>query len=304
VSFSLTILGSSSALPTSQRFTSAHALTMHGHSYLIDCGEGSQIRLRQLGISLRRINHIFISHLHGDHYYGLYGLITSLNLLGRKNDLNIYAFPELYQLLNLDRDIFPHEKLDYNINIIPLNNESPQIIYENKNIEVLSIPLRHRIPCCGFVFAEKEKPRKMLKEAILKYNIPIACIKGIKDGNDYICNDGRLISNNLLIESAPPQKKYAYINDTLYTKSVIPYVKYANILYHEATFDEKMIARARQTCHSTAKQAAIIAKESEVEKLIIGHFSARYKELQPLLNEAREIFPETYLAEDGLNFNF
>lgn len=301
MSFILTVLGSSSALPTSKRFPSAHVLNIHEHFFLVDCGEGTQFQLRKLQVRLSRINQIFISHLHGDHIFGLPGLISTFSLLGRTNDLYIYGHSQLSTYLEFYKSQFGRD-LTFNIIFIPVKTNKQQVIYEDKHVTVETIPLRHRIPVTGFMFREKEKDRNIRKEAIKKFEISIRDIVNIKKGKDYILPDGRIIPNADL--TIPPfrSRSYAYCADTLFFKGLAERIKNVDLLYHEATFMEKDKKLARLTMHSTAAQAARIAMLAGVRKLIIGHFSSRYKDVNDLVSEAREIFENTEAAEDGRQF--
>jgi ribonuclease Z len=301
MSFSLTILGSSSALPTSRRNPSAHVLNVHEHFFLIDCGEGTQLQINKYNIRLGKINHVFISHLHGDHMFGLYGLFSTFNLLNREHDLHIYAHPEINHTIKYYKDWFGN-KLSYNIIIHPFKSNRRILIFENKHMTVESFPLKHRIPTVGFIFREKEKPRNIKKEVVEKYNIPVKEIVKIKQGEDFTTSEGQTIKNEQL--TLPPYRlrSYAYCSDTLYTKRYIEYIKGVNLLFHETTFLNRDKDLAKQTYHSTAFQAATIAKEAGVGKLLIGHFSARYKDVSVLVEEARKIFKNTYAVEDGDNF--
>lgn len=299
MAITLTILGSSSALPTSDRYTSAHVLNVHEHLFLIDCGEGTQMRFRQLKLHFNKLDRIFISHLHGDHFFGIFGLLSTLQLLGRKNELHIYSFPGLADLI---KNIQFGEEFTFPIIFHNLQNKEKEIIYSDKKIEVTSFPLNHRIPTCGFVFREKPKLLKILKEKIIEFSIPVSKINEIKNGNDFVTEEGKVIPNKELTLNTDNPRTYAYCSDTIYSPEIIPYINGVNLLYHEATFLENLLERANTTFHSTASQAAEIAKAAKVEKLIIGHYSVRYKELDGFLTESREVFPETYLAIDGLQF--
>ncbi len=297
----LTILGSSSALPTSERFPSAHLLNAHERLYLIDCGEGTQMQLRKNHIRFGKINHIFISHLHGDHVFGLYGLLSTFSLMGRTNPLYLYA-PENYdQILHTHLNDFDIH-LNYNVNFMPLAGKNPVKILDDKYVTVTSFPLKHRVPSFGFLFREKEADRKIIKECITKYEIPIAKIQGIKKGNDFVTTDGTVIKNEDI--TLPPTKplSYAYCSDTRYFKRLSSFVKDVTLLYHEATFNKDKNDLADLTGHSTTISAAKVAKESKVRTLIIGHFSARYKDITSLVDEARTIFPATVAAEDGKTY--
>lgn len=303
MNFSFTVLGSSSAIPTSKSYTSAHVVKHHGHFFLVDCGEGTQMRLRELSIPFSRINHIFISHLHGDHFFGLFGLLTTFNLLNRKQVLHIYSFPDIKKVLNTDNpELIFGENFGYKIIFHDLNSSSPETIYESKNLSIRSVPMKHRIPCCGFVFTEKPLPRKLIKEKIDYYQIPVFKRAGIKNGEDLILDNGKVILNKDLTSDPQSSRKIAVCSDTLYNKALIAEIKNADLLYYEATFMHKLLGRARETCHSTARQAGQIAKESGAKKLIIGHFSVRYKDISELEVEARKVFAETYAATDKTEF--
>jgi ribonuclease Z len=302
VSFTVTVLGSSSALPTSERNFSAHVLNVDERFFLIDCGEATQIQLRRFKIKFGRINHIFITHLHGDHILGLPGLVSSYGLLGRKNDLHIYAFAELENMMN-DFSKFLGANLPFSIIFHHLDPHSTQLIYQNSKMEVYSFPLMHSSPTCGFLFKEKEKERNIKKEVVDKHQLSVKDILDIKAGADLINNAGKTIPNKDLTISPHKPRSYAYCSDTLYHEAVVPVIKNVDLLYHEATFSESNSKYAQETMHATAKQAAQIALKAKAKKLIIGHFSARQKNVSVLLNEARQLFPETYLANDGVVFN-
>ncbi|MEO6882651.1 MAG: ribonuclease Z [Bacteroidia bacterium] len=296
--FDITILGCSSATPTSKRNPTAQLVNHAERFFLIDCAEATQIQLRKFKIKFQRINHIFISHLHGDHYLGLPGLLASMHLLGRTNDLHIYAQAELQEIIEIN---YKHSdtRLNYKIVYHPLKYDKSEIIYEDEKLFVSTIILNHRVPCCGFIFSEKENQRNIIKEKIEEYSIPVSEINNIKSGADYICEDGKIILNAALTLDSFPTRKYAYCSDTCYDESIIEQIKKVDLLYHEATFMQNMLARAKATFHSTAAQAGEIALKAEVKQLIIGHYSARYKELEPLLAEAKNIFSNTVLAVEG-----
>ena len=297
----LTILGSSSALPTSGRFPSAHVLNAHERLFLIDCGEGTQMQLRKTRIRFAKINHIFISHLHGDHVFGLYGLLSTFSLMGRTNPVHLYA-PE-----NYDKILKSHLR-DFDINLsfeiifIPLSGKNPFNILDDKYLTVTTFPLKHRVPAYGFLFREKLSDRKIIKESIDKYNIPQIRIPAIKKGEDFITSDGKIVKNEEITLPPPQPLSYAYCSDTKYFKRLASFVKDVSLLYHEATFDKTKEDLASMTGHSTTLDAAKTALEANVGTLIIGHFSARYKDIAPLVDEARTIFPETYPAIDGKTY--
>ena len=303
MAFSLIILGSSSALPTSDRNLTAHLLNVNERFFLIDCGEGTQLQLRKLKVNFNRIDHIFISHLHGDHIFGLPGLISTFNLLGRKKILHLYADEVLEIILNSFLANFIN-KLSFNLVFHKLKSDSHNLIFENSSITVHSFPLKHKIPTCGFVFREKPHMRKIRKEMIEYYHISIKDILNIKNGEDYVTNDGTCISNSLLTTDPPPAKSYAFCSDTVFYEEVISSIKNIDILYHEATFADEDSDLAKITLHSTASDAAKIAKIANAKKLIIGHFSSRYKDVSHLLEQANKIFPETLLAKDGMKIDF
>jgi ribonuclease Z len=297
MNFDLTILGSGSALPTSRRYCTAHALSVHERFFLIDCGEGTQIQLRKSGVKLSRLNHIFISHLHGDHVFGLFGLLSTFNLLGRKSDLQLFGPADLQKIINFYIEQFT-EGMQYKIIFNPITTRNYNLIFTDNHVDVYSFPLKHRVPTWGFYFLEKEKELKLKKDTVDKYQLSIKNIIHIKKGNDFVSLNGEIIPNADL--TIPPSKarSYAFCSDTAYYERIIKWVEGVDILYHEATFASAERKIAKQTSHSTAQQAATIAKKAGVKKLIIGHYSNRYKDLEVLLREARDIFPETYLAED------
>ena len=301
MAFELTILGSGSATPTSERYPTAQVLNASGRFFLIDCGEGTQIQIRRQKIGFGKIKHIFISHLHGDHYYGLIGLISTFNLLGLKNDLHIYSPSQLKDIIQPQLDFIKGD-LQFNIIFHPLNFKKPQLIFEDKKVEVYSFPLKHSINCCGFLFREKEKEANIKKECIQQYNISIAQIVKIKQGADFITSEGETIPNEALTIPPPPPLSYAFCSDTAFYPPVVDVIKGVNLLYHEATFTEELRDWANKTYHSTALDAAKIAQMANAGKLIIGHFSSRYKSVEPFLEEARTVFPNTEDAVDGKTY--
>ncbi len=299
MSFKITILGSSSALPSYKKFPSAHVINIHERFFLTDCGEGTQIRIRQYKIKASKINHIFISHLHGDHFFGIFGLISSFNLLGRKNDLHIFSPGDLEKMVYT---VIKKNDLNFNIFFHRLSTDTKTSIYESKSIKISCFPLNHRIETYGFLFEEKQKEKNIKKEMIQKNNLKISDIIKIKKGEDFITGDGTIIPNNMLTLPRQETRSYAYCSDTVFAPEIIPYIKNADILYHEATFAEDLKETAEITKHSTASDAATIALKANVKKLIIGHFSSRYKDTNQILSEAKNIFPDTFIAEDGTTF--
>lgn len=297
----LTILGSSSALPTSERFQSAHVLNVHERMFLIDCGEGTQMQLRKYRIRFGRINHIFISHLHGDHVFGIYGLLSTLSLMGRKAPLHLYAPAKFDAILRSHLDDFEIQ-LSYKIDFIPLIGKTPSVILNDKYITVTSFPLIHRVPSFGFLFREKEKERNIKKESLALYNIPVERIPAVKKGEDYIRPDGSVIKNEEL--TLPPDEplSYAYCSDTKYFAELASFVPDVTMLYHEATFDKSKDDLAAVTFHSTTIDAAKTAMNSRAGTLLIGHFSSRYRDINPLVEEARSVFRRTFPAIDGKSY--
>jgi len=294
----LTILGSSSALPTSERYPSAHVLNVHERLFLIDCGEGTQMQLRRYRIKLAKINHIFISHLHGDHVFGLYGLLSTLNLMGRENPVHLYAPENYIQILYSHLQDFDIH-LSFEINFVPLSGKDPALILDDKYITVTSFTLQHRVPAFGFLFREKKGERNIINECIKKYNIPYVRIPAIKKGEDFVTSDNIVIKNEDITLPSPEPVSYAYCSDTKYFKRLASYVKGVTLLYHEATFDKSKADLAKTTGHSTTLDAARTALEAGVGTLLIGHFSARYRDISTLVEEARSLFPGTYSAIDG-----
>lgn len=300
----LTILGCSSALPTSERFSTAQVLQMLGRYFLIDCGEGTQMQLRKAKSPFSKINNIFISHLHGDHYFGIFGLLSSFSMLGRKHPLHIFGPKQLQDIISHQTQFFG-EDLSFPIVYTatdPLNEL--MLLYEDKRVEVYSFPLKHRTPTTGFLFKEKGKEPNVRKDAIEQYKLTITEIVAIKSGSDLRTEDGTVVAHQDLVVFPDPPKSYAFCSDTAYSQNTASYVKGASLLYHEATFTDELLSRAKQTLHSTARQAAQVATEAGAERLIIGHFSARYKDLNVFLHEARAVFPNTFLAEDLKTFQF
>jgi ribonuclease Z len=298
----LTILGSSSALPTSERYPSAHVLTAHERLFLIDCGEGTQMQLRKNRIRLSKLNNIFISHLHGDHIFGLYGLLSTLSLMGRKNSVRLHA-PENYHKILLSHLLDFDIHLSFEIDFIPLSGKDPVQILDDKFLTVTSFPLKHRVPSFGFLFREKISDRNIIKESIIKYSIPPVRIPAIKKGADYVTPDGAIIKNEEITLPPPEPLSYAYCSDTKYFPRLASFVKGVNLLYHEATFDKSLADLAKLTGHSTTLDAARTAAGAEAQTLIIGHFSARYRNIYPLVEEARTIFSNTLPAIDGMSYD-
>ena len=297
--FEVTILGCGSATPTLRHGPTSQLLEHDSHLFLIDCGEGTQLQLRRFKIRFAKINHIFISHNHGDHCLGLPGLISTLHLLGRNRALFVYCQDGLKEAVEQQLKI-SHSRLRFEINWHTLDSTEKRLIFENKKLEVFSFPLSHRVPCCGFLFAEKPKPRNIKSEYITKYNIPVARIRQIKAGSDYTLEDGTVISNSELTYQAEPAASYAFCSDTAYLTRTAEFIRSVDLLYHESTFLESEIERAEFTFHSTAKQAAQVAKEAKAKKLVLGHYSARYRDMQAFKDEAMQVFSHVELADEGM----
>lgn len=297
--FQLTILGTSSALPTSNRYPTAHVLNVRGRFFLIDCGEGTQTQMRKYKIGFAKVNQIFISHLHGDHIFGLIGLISTFALLGRSADLHLYAHSEIQAYLDPQIKFLYPEGISYRIVYHPLNFKREQLVYEDKSVTAYSFPLDHRISTCGFRFEEKPVLPNLIPEKIKEFNIPIRNRQAIKEGADFITENGRIIPNSELIVNKHKARTFAFCSDTRFNESYIESVKNVDLLYHEATFASDNQALAQTTYHSTGEDAARTASKAEVGKLIIGHFSARYKDHTRILKEAQAIFPNTEAISEG-----
>lgn len=300
--FSLTILGSSSAIPTSKRFPTAQVLQVHERFFLIDCGEGTQIQLKRFSVPFTRINHIFISHLHGDHIFGLFGLLSTYSLIGRKAPIHIFAHRDLAPTLDHYKQYFGGG-MTYEIIFHPFIATETKEIYADNHVRVEIVPLRHSVPVVGFLFKEKEKPLNLKKDAIKKYQLSIKDIVSVKSGDDYVTPSGVTIPNHEL--TLPPYipRSYGFCTDTLAFARLAIAFRDVDLLYFESTFAESDKKMAQQTGHATAAQAASIALQANAGKLLIGHFSTRYKNIELLKNEAQDIFPETIAVEDGDKFS-
>ena len=297
--FEVNILGCGSALPTTRHFSSSQVINIREKLFMIDCGEGTQLQLRRSKLKFTRLNHIFISHLHGDHCFGLIGLISTFGLLGRTATLHIYAHQDLERIMQPQLDFFC-KGMTYEIKFHSFNPSISETIYDDRSVTVRTLPLNHRIPTCGFLFQEKKTPNHIIREMVDFYKIPTYELNRIKNGEDYITSDGIIIPNNRLTTPSANPRSYAYCSDTLYQKSILSHIKDIDLLYHEATFSESEAARAKETFHSTAAEAATIARDASVRQLIIGHFSARYEDESILLKEAQAIYPNTLLAKENL----
>lgn len=300
--FELRILGSSSATPSTNRHHTAQVLTIGNQHHLIDCGEGTQMQLMLYRIKHQRICNIYISHLHGDHYFGLAGLISTMHLQGRQTPLHLFGPPGLSEILSLQ---FKYSGTNLNFKLVfhELDTTVYKKIFEDKSVTVHTIPMEHRVPCCGFLFREKPKPRPLIKEKLPDFLRPPQLVR-LKWGEDIRDEAGNLLVRNTDVTLAPKRSRsYAYCSDSRYKPALLPYLQHVDLLYHEATFTHDLRERAAYTFHSTARQAAELAAAAQVRQLIIGHFSVRYKDLSPLLEEAREVFPATELATEGSIFS-
>ncbi|MBK9525745.1 MAG: ribonuclease Z [Bacteroidetes bacterium] len=300
--FEVGILGSSSATPIYQRHPTAQVINFHERFFLIDCGEGTLIQMNRYKIKFHRINHIFISHLHGDHYLGLLGLISTMHLQGRVSTLHIHGPQDLKEIIDIQLK-YSETTLRYPVEFHSIDPKNPTVLYDDEDVTISSIILSHRIPCTGFLFTEKPRQRKLKKDKLAQFNIPVTFYNELKAGKDYIDEEGKTVPNSALTIDPRKPRSYAFCSDTIFDERLISIVKGVDLLYHEATFLSDKADRAKETFHSTAAQAATIAKEAGVRRLIIGHFSARYKNLYPLLEEAKSVFPETTLAIEGDRFS-
>ena len=301
IPFQLTIIGAGSAIPTVHRAATSQLLRYAGSQILIDCAEGTQIQLKMLKISAMRIDRILISHLHGDHYFGLIGLISSMHLLGRNKPLFVYGPPELIDILLLQLKL-SETKLNYSLVFKPLDPDGEQLVFEGDGLQCFSFPVLHRIPTWGFRIEEQQAERQIKPDFIAQYQPEIVAIKAIKNGADYEDSQCNIHSNELITLPLRSPRSFAFCTDTAYHEGLVKHIQKVSLLYHEATFLHQNAQTATDTFHSTAHQAASIAKKAEVKQLIIGHYSSRYTDLDPLLKEARQLFSSSHLAIDGSVF--
>lgn len=296
--FNINILGCGSALPTTRHLATSQIVDLRDKLYMIDCGEGTQVQMRRMRVRFGRLAHIFISHLHGDHCFGLPGLISTLGMLGRTGELVVHGPKEVETYLRPVMDLFCRG-MEFEVRFNPVDTRSHSLVMEDRSLSVYSIPLKHRSPTCGYLFAEKPKEAHIIREMTDFYQVPVRCMKDIKQGQDYVTPEGEVVPNSRLTRPAAPPKRYAFCSDTAYNRSIIPIIEGADLLYHEATFAECDLARAKETFHSTARQAAEIARDAHVKRLVIGHYSARYEDLSELHREAEAVFPGTILGNEG-----
>ena len=300
--FSVTILGSSSAAPTSRRNTTAQLVNFYQRYYLIDCGEGTQVQLRRQHLKMSKINHIFISHLHGDHFFGLVGLISSLNLFGRTKELHIYSDPRIKDVIDLQLEISETE-LQFEIIYHPLNYSKKEKLFEDKKLKIYSFPLEHRVPTCGFLFQEKQSIPNIKREIIKKYNPDIEQIKAIRSGGDLLTANGLKIKNQDLIKNPPPPRSYAFCSDTKYFESMHQFFKGVELLYAECTFMKDLQTVAVDKYHMTTTDVSKLALEAEAKNLIVGHFSARYRDIADFEEELLSMLPNAKLVNDLMEYH-
>ena len=297
---SVTILGNNSAVPAFNRHPTSQVVSHDGTNYLVDCGEGTQIQMIKYKIRRGKITHIFISHLHGDHYFGLVGLINTFSLLSHKQEMHIYAPAPLQQIIEMQLNV-ANNLLSYSLHFHTLSE--PGVLVDNEKIRISCFLTAHRIECYGFVFEEKEGKRKLLIDKVRKLEIPISFYSSLQAGLDYITPKGKRIPNTDVTAAPEKGKKYAFCADTKYDESIIPHIYCADMIYHETTYLDNMRDKAEERFHSTTKQAALIARKAMVKKLLIGHFSSKYATLEQFVQEAKEVFPETELALEGVTYN-
>ena len=299
----LTILGCYAATPRTITNPTSQVLEIRNRMFLIDCGEGTQVQLRKNKIKFSKINHIFISHLHGDHMYGLVGLVSTYMLLGRVADLHIYGPKGIKEIITLQLKL-SNSWTNYNLYFHELTSSESEIIFEDDKVVVKTIPLKHRIYTNGFLFQEKFKERKLDINAVLNYEIDQVYYQKIKNGSDITLDDGRVIPNTELTLDPEKSKSYAFCSDTIYNEDILPIIKDIDVLYHESTFLETESVLAEKTMHSTAKEAATIALKANAKNLVLGHYSTRYESILKFKEEAETIFPNVFLGDDGESFSF
>lgn len=296
---SVTILGNNSAVPAFDRHPTSQVVTLDGNNYLVDCGEGTQIQMIRYKIRRSKISHIFISHLHGDHYFGLVGLINTFGLLSHQQDLHVFGPAQLQEIIELQLKV-AETNLSYKLHFHTITKEA--VLVDNDRIKISCFRTNHRIECYGFVFEEKKKPRKLNPEKAIEYEVPSSFYERLRNGEDYIHKDGRIIKNEWVTTDAPKADKYSFCGDTKYDESIIPHIKGSDMIYHETTYLDNLRERAIERFHSTSKQAATIALKAGVKKLLIGHFSSKYADLKEFETEAREVFENTDLALEGVTY--
>lgn len=300
--FKVYVLGCGSALPTLRHALSSQVVELRGKQFMVDCGEGTQTQLRRSRIRFTKLSHVFITHLHGDHCFGLIGMVSTFGLLGRTAPLHVHADAALGPMLEAQVRLFC-PSLGYDVVFHPVDCAKAQVIYEDRSLTVETLPLRHRVPCCGYLFREKPTLPHIRPDMLALYGIPTSQANNIKAGRDWTLDDGTVVPNGRLVAPADPPRSYAYCSDTQYIADLHERLRGVTVLYHEATYGADNEENARKYCHSTAAQAATVARDAGVGRLVIGHFSARYEDESVLLNEARAVFPNTELADERRAFN-
>jgi ribonuclease Z len=297
----LTILGNNSAIPGNDRHPTAQIIDIHDQQFLADCGEGTQIQMQRYNIRRKRINYIFISHLHGDHYFGLIGLLTSMGLMGRVNPLYVFGPPALKDIIDLHLAV-ANTVLPFELHFKALKEGEAELLVDTPHFKVQSFPTEHRIPCHGFLFTAKNNGRKIIPEKCREYEVPSAFYRYLKEGSDYTRKDGVEVKNEWVTEAGPKEKKYAYCADTKYTLSFLEYIKGADAIYHESTYLHDLKERAEERFHTTAQQAAELALKAQVGRLFLGHFSSKYVELDGFYEEASKVFANVEVTGEGVSY--
>ena len=300
--FRVHILGCGSALPTLHHNASAQVVEIRGKLFLVDCGEGTQVQLRRSRLRFTKISAVFITHLHGDHCFGLIGMLSTFGLLGRTARLAIYAPAALEPMLKQQMQLLCHD-FDYEVDFHAVDTTQQQVVYEDRSLTVETIPLEHRMPCCGYLFREKPSLPHIRRDMIDFYEIPTSQINNIKAGADWTTPDGEVVKNERLVEPADTARSYAYCSDTRYIPTLHERLKGVSTLYHESTYGEDNLLMAQKYYHSTARQAALVAREAGVGQLLLGHYSSRYEDEQVLLREAQEVFENTRLTDENAIFD-
>lgn len=296
----ITILGNNSALPAYGRHPTCQAVTANGEVLLLDCGEGTQVQMQRYGVRWRKLHHIFISHLHGDHYFGLPGLLNSMSLGGRTEPLHLYAPAALQPILDSIMAVADSEfTYPFTFHALP---QGSGMLVNTDNIKVTCFPVMHRIQCHGFLIEEKNRGRKILPDKCEEYGVPQSFFRGLKSGHDYIAPDGRVVANNLVTTDGPAVKRYAYCADTIFTDTFVEFVKDVDMIYHECTYLHGDVEKAKARFHSTAREAAEIARMAGAGRLLLGHFSSRYKDLAPFAEEACLVFPASEVSVEGVTY--
>lgn len=295
----VTILGNNSAVPAFDRHPTSQVVTLDGQNYLVDCGEGTQIQMIKYKIRRGKISHIFISHLHGDHYFGLVGLINSFGLLNHQQELHVFGPSPLQEIIEMQLKV-AETQLCYPLHFHTIGG--PATLVDDDKIEIKCFPTQHRIECYGFSFREKKKPRRLIIDSVKENLIPLHFYENLRNGEDFITSAGEVIRNEWVTEEAPKGKTYAFCADTRYTESIIEHIQGSDLVYHESTYLDNLRDRAEERFHSTAKQAAQIAQKAGAKRLLLGHFSSKYDTLEEFEQEAKEVFPETELALEGVSY--